>query len=846
MSKLVIVESPAKSKKIAQFLSKEYKVDSCVGHIRDLPRGKSDAPAAIKDKPWADYGVDIENGFKPYYVTIRGKGKVITELRKKLKDADELLLATDEDREGESISWHLVEALNPKVPVKRMVFNEITKTAVVEALEHTRPIDMDLVQAQETRRILDRLYGYALSPLLWRKIGGNLSAGRVQSPAVRLVVMRERERRAFRSGTYWDMTATLEKGAEFEAKLKAIQGKAIATSKDFDKDTGKISADKDVVLLEEAQAKELQARLPGSTWKVSDVQSRSGTSKPRPPYITSTMQQDGINRLNMSAKNVMSTAQRLYENGFITYMRTDSTALSEEAIKGATAAIRESYGADYLADAPRTYEGKKTKGAQEAHEAIRPAGSSFAHPDKSGLRGADLALYRLIWKRTLASQMKDERYTQTTATIDVDEATFSATGRKVDFPGWRIVYRGEDAEDRTLPPLAVGDTPDCKSLEAEGHETQPPARYTEAKLVQALEEAGIGRPSTYAAIMDNIQQKGYVVLKGKALVPSFTAFAVIGFLEKYFPDLVDLEFTAGMEEKLDLIAAGEADWAEYLRHFFLGPAGLQAEIEERMENVDPQEARVVDIEGLPYTVRIGRFGPYVEAEHDGETVTASIREDITLDELNEDYLATVIQKKAAGPTSIGKFPETGENIFVFEGRFGPYYQLGDGSGDEKPKRASLPKGRGLDGADLDEAIWLLSLPKQLGEHPEGGKVEANEGRFGPYVAHHKPGASKPEYRSLKKEDDLKTITLERALELLSEPKGGRRGATVLKELGDHPDGGAVQILDGRYGPYVKHEKTNATIPKGEDPDKLTMEQAVELIKEKKAKGPVKKRRSRKK
>lgn len=842
MSKLVIVESPAKVKKIGQFLPPEYKVDSCVGHIRDLPSGKSNAPAAIKDKPWADYGVDIENGFQAYYVTIKGKAKVIAELRKKLKGADELLLATDEDREGESISWHLVEALKPKVPVRRMLFNEITKEAVVGALDHTRDIDMDLVQAQETRRILDRLYGFALSPLLWRKIGGGLSAGRVQSPAVRLVVMRERERRAFVSGTYWDLMATLEKGATFEAKLKAISGKAVATSKDFDKDTGKIEAGKDVLLLEEAQAKELQARLPGATWNISDVKERQGSTKPRPPYITSTLQQDGINRMNMSARNVMSTAQRLYENGFITYMRTDSTALSDEALKGAAAAINESYGAQYLSESTRTYAGKKAKGAQEAHEAIRPAGANFVHPDRSGLKGADLQLYRLIWKRTLACQMKDERYTQTTATIDVEEATFSATGRAVDFPGWKVVYKGEDAEDTALPPLAIGDRPACKHIDAEGHETQPPPRYTEAKLVQALEEAGIGRPSTYASIMDQIQGKGYVALRGKALVPTFTAFAVVGFLEKNFPELVDLEFTAGMEATLDQIAAGEANWSEYLGTFFLGPKGLQTQVEQRMESIDPQEARVVDLSGIPYTVRIGRFGPYVEGERDGEMITATIPEATTFDELDEGLLDRLLDAKAAGPQSIGIFPETGEKIYVFEGRYGPYYQLGEGEGKEKPKRASLARGKGVEQADLEEAIWGLSLPLQLGEHPDGGKVEANEGRFGPFVAHHKPGSEKPEYRSLKKEDDLRTLTRERALELLAEPKGQRRGATVLKELGDHPDGGKVQILEGRYGPYVKHEKINANIPKDQDVDKVTLEQAVSLIAERKAKGPAKKRR----
>ncbi|MBW3583770.1 MAG: type I DNA topoisomerase [Euryarchaeota archaeon] len=840
MSKLVIVESPTKVKKLKEFLGKGYDVDSCVGHIRDLPSNKSQIPDSIKDKPWADYGIDFENGFKPYYVTIRGKSKVITQLKKKLKDCDELLLATDEDREGESISWHLIEALSPKVPIKRLVFNEITKEAILEAVEHPRELDMDLVQAQETRRILDRLYGYALSPLLWKKIGGNLSAGRVQSVAVRILVERERERRAFRSGTYWDLKATLAKGRDFEATLHSLKGKRIATSKDFDKDTGKIAADKDVHLVSEEEAKTLEKRLPDATWTVTSVEEKARRSSPQPPFITATMQQEANNRLNLSAREAMRVAQSLYENGFITYMRTDSTALSSEGVKGAQKAVRETYGEDHLhPSGPRTYEGKKSKGAQEAHEAIRPAGAAFAHPDRSGLKGAELALYRLIWRRTVASQMADERYTSTSVTIEVDDAVFTATGKRVDFAGWRKAYPTGDEGASELPALSNGDTVDCKDITAEGHETQSPARFTEASLVKKLQEEGIGRPSTYASIIDTILSRAYCVHRGKALVPTLTAFAVTGLLETHFPRLVDPTFTAKMEETLDEIASGDAKWEPYLRHFFLGPDGLQAHIAERMEVIEPEKARTIDLGDIPYTVKIGRFGPYVEAERDGEKVTASIPENITPDELTEDLVERLVEQKAAGPTVIGKHPESGEPVYVLDGRFGPYYQLGEAEGKKKPPRASLPRGKGVDDGDLEEALFLLSLPKTLGEHPEdGGRVFAGLGRFGPFVAHEKPGASKAEFRSLKKDDDLKTITITRALELLSEPKGTRgRGGTVIKELGKHPeDGDTIQILEGRYGPYVKHGKTNATIPKDTKPDDVTVEQAVTLLAEKKAKG----------
>ncbi|MGB0653733.1 MAG: type I DNA topoisomerase [Thermoplasmatota archaeon] len=843
MSKLVIVESPTKIKKIQQYLGPDYKVDSCVGHIRDLPSKKSEVPAAIKDKPWAEYAVDVDGDFQPYYVTIHGKGKVLTKLRKELKEADELLLATDEDREGESISWHLVQALKPKVPVKRLVFNEITKEAIHKALEHTRDIDDDLVQAQETRRILDRLYGYALSPLLWKKVGGNLSAGRVQSVALRLVVDRERERRAFVPASYWGLTADLAHGAggAFDARLLEVAGKRLATGRDFDKETGKLAEGKDVLVLEEPEARRLQEATKAGTWNVLDVQHDSRTTKPKPPFTTSTLQQEANNRLNLSARDTMRVAQRLYEGGLITYMRTDSTHLSEEAMKAAAAAVTAEFGDGYLHAGGRVYR-SKSKNAQEAHEAIRPAGEAFQHPDRAGVTGREKDLYRLIWQRTLASQMADERYTSTTARIGAAENTlFVATGKRVDFPGYRAAWNPQGQETQQLPELGVGDAPECRDVAAEGHETKPPARYTEASLVKRLDEEGIGRPSTYASIMDTIQRRGYVTLRGKALVPSFTGFAAIQLLERHFPRLVDTRFTAQMEDKLDDIAGGDAEWVPFLRDFFQGKEGLKAQIDDRMEKIDPAEARSIDLQGLPCAVKLGRFGAYVEIDDDGERVTASLPEGLMPDELTAEEVERILAAKAAGPRVLGEDPDTGKPVYLMDGRYGPYVQLGEqegtGRGAKKPPRASIPKGQHPDSFPFEEALFLLKLPRILGEHPDGGEVSANQGRFGPYVAHAVPGAAKPEYRSLPDADALRTIDLAGALELLAKPKGGRRGPAVLKELGKHPkDDKPVQLLDGRYGPYVKHGKTNASLPKGTDVESIDMAAAVELIKAKAGKG----------
>lgn len=850
--KLVIVESPTKSKKIAGYLPKGYVVDSCVGHIRDLPSSKSDIPADIKGKPWADYGIDTEHGFTPYYVTIPGKQKVISALKAKLKAADELFLATDEDREGESISWHLVEALKPKVPVRRMVFNEITKDAILRALKAPRDIDLDLVQAQETRRILDRLYGYALSPLLWKKVGGGLSAGRVQSPAIRLIVQRERERRAFVPATYWGLTALLHKGSEFEAKLTTVAGKRIATGKDFDKDTGKLTAGKDVVPFGETQAKDLTKRIEAKStvWLVSEVTEQQRQSSPEAPFVTSTLQQEANNRLNLSARATMQAAQRLFENGFITYMRTDSTNLSDEGIAGAQDAVRRDYGAEYLHPSKRTYGDKQQAGAQEAHEAIRPAGRDFIPPAKSGLTGQDLALYQLIWKRTLACQMANERYTSTSVTLTALEAGFSASGKRVDFAGYRAAYGATEQEEGSLPALAKGDKPALRKLTPEGHETKPPARYTEASLVKAMVEERIGRPSTYAAILQTIQDRGYVTAKGKALVPTFTAFAVVGLLEKHFPKLIDLAFTADMEEKLDEIAAGKTKWVPFLEAFFNGKDGLKAEIDRRMTSIDPGEARTIDLgKDFPYTVKIGRFGPYLETEVNGERVSASIPEAITPDELDAATVERLLKQKAEGPQSLGEDPATGLPVYVLDGRFGPYYQLGDveeGS-KSKPKRASLPKGKTPDQGDIEEALFLLSLPKELGPAADGGKVSVGLGRFGPYVV--KELGAEKEYRSIKP-DRLRLIDLPEALGLLAQPKfarGGRGAATVLREMGNHPDDGQpIKILDGRYGPYIKHGEVNANVPKGTAVEAVSLQQALDALAERAARGPPTKKKATRK
>jgi DNA topoisomerase-1 len=852
---LVIVESPTKARTIRAFLPDGFTVAASMGHVRDLPGDAKSIPAKYKGEEWARFGVNVEADFEPLYIVPGDKKAVVRELKDLLRDADVLYLATDEDREGESISWHLLELLAPKVPVKRMVFHEITKEAIREALEHTREVDQDLVRAQETRRILDRLVGYTLSPLLWKKVAFGLSAGRVQSVATRLIVDRERERLAFRTGSYWDLTATLDEGGTaFEAALMSLGGTRLATGKDFDEQTGKIAAGKNVLLLDEQQASALVERLRDAAWRVTSVEEKPRTLRPYAPFTTSTLQQEANRKLKFGAKRTMQVAQKLYENGFITYMRTDSTALSDQAVTAARSIVKQLYGADYLPSEPRRY-ANKVANAQEAHEAIRPAGSHFRTPDDTGLSGEAFALYDLIWKRTVACQMKDAKKTTTTVDIEVEDARFRATGQRTDFPGFLRAYvEGHDDpeaaledRDKALPPLAIGATPRCTSLEPVGHETKPPARYTEASLVKALEESGVGRPSTYASIIGTIQDRGYVVRQGQALVPTFTAFAVTDLLIRHFGDLVNVEFTRGMEETLDEISAGRQDSLAYLRLFYLGDTGLKSLTDQGLEKIKPAEAREVALEGLGAAIRIGRYGPYAEREEDGELVRASLPKDATPADLDADRIDALMRQRAEGPASLGIHPETGEPIYLLDGQYGPYVQLGMGEEKKKPKRSSLPKGVTPETVTLDLAIGLLALPRLLGNHPVSGTaVKAGLGRFGPFVVHAKGGAEgKDDFRSLKAEDNVLTVTLERAVELLNQPKAsrGRGQATPLRELGAHPsDGGPVNLFDGRYGPYVKHGDLNASLPRGADPQKYTLAEAVQLIAEK-GKPPKGKRRT---
>ena len=844
---LVIVESPTKARTIRGFLPKTFRVEASMGHVRDLPNNASEIPAAHKGEKWANLGVNTSNDFEPLYVVPKDKKKVVKELKDALKGADQLLLATDEDREGESISWHLLQLLAPKVPVKRMVFHEITKEAIGRALEQTRELDMELVHAQETRRILDRLVGYTLSPLLWKKVAWGLSAGRVQSVAVRLLVQRERARRAFRSGSYWDLKAQLEQtGSPFDAKLTHLDGVRIAGGGDFDESTGALKAGSKVRLLSEAEARGLQEAVQRNPWRVASVEEKPTVRKPVPPFTTSTLQQESNRKLRLSARETMRAAQGLYERGFITYMRTDSVHLSDQAINAARSCVADKYGKDYLSPSPRQFS-TKARNAQEAHEAIRPAGEAFRTPAETGLDGRDLALYDLIWKRTVASQMADARLTMLAVDLEVAgeqaPATFRSTGKRIDFAGFfRAYVEGSDDPDAALegqevllPALRQGDTPGCRGVEALGHQTQPPARYSEAALVKMLEKEGIGRPSTYASIIGTIVDRGYATLQNNALTPSFTAFAVTSLLEEHFPDLVDTSFTARMESTLDEISTGKEQWLPYLNKFYKGDQGLETQVQQREGDIDPGVSRTVALEGLPCVVRIGRFGAYLETKRvadDGseELLKATLPQEITPADLDAERAELILKQKADGPESLGEDPETGEAVYLLFGQYGPYVQLGQASDEvPKPKRASLPKGVKPEDLSLDEALGLLRLPRLLGEHPDGGKVQAGLGRFGPYVVHDK-GKGEKDYRSIKAEDDVLAIGLSRALELLAMPKRGRGGRTALKDLGV-PEGATegVQVFDGPYGLYVKQGKVNASLPEGVTADTITIEQALELL-----------------
>jgi DNA topoisomerase-1 len=828
--KLVIVESPAKAKTIAGYLGKDFVVESSVGHVRDLPHNASEIPAKEKDKPWARLGVDVEHGFKPLYVVDSRKKKVVSDLKAKLKSADELLLATDEDREGEAIAWHLREVLAPKVPVRRMVFHEITRPAIERALTETREIDDCLVDAQETRRILDRLYGYEVSPVLWRKIMQGLSAGRVQSVATRLVVERERDRMRFVAADYWDVVATFDPGP-FEARLAAVDGRRVAVGRDFDQQGGLRNAD--AVQLSEDDARGLTAALAGAQFEVASVEEKPYTRRPAAPFMTSTLQQEASRKLRLSSQQTMRVAQRLYENGYITYMRTDSTTLSESALAAARAQAAELYGPETVPDAPRQYT-RKVKNAQEAHEAIRPAGDRFRTPDqvRRELSGDELAVYDLIWKRTVASQMADARGQTVSVRIagrasDGRTAEFAAAGTVITFRGFLLAYeegRDEpptDDEERLLPKLAEGDRLVATALVPDGHSTTPPARFTEATLVKALEERGIGRPSTYAAIMGTILDRGYVRKQGQALVPEFLAFAVVNLLERHFPQLVDYEFTARMEDDLDEIASGDEKRNEWLSRFYFGgdgDAGLQKLVRELGE-IDAREINTIELPGTDIVVRVGRYGPYLERGADRQTLPPDVAPDELTPARAEELLAQGSREHA-----LGSDPETGATILVKAGRYGPYVtELLDG--DAKPRTASLFKTMSPETVTLEEALRLLTLPRTLGD-TDGEEVVAANGRYGPYVKKGK------ESRSLDSEEELFTITLEEALAKLAQPKqsGRRAAAPPLRELGSDPVSGKPVVLkEGRFGPYVTDGETNASLRAGDAVDSITPERAYELL-----------------
>lgn len=845
MSKLVIVESPAKARTIAGYLGSDFIVESSIGHVRDLPRNADDVPKAHKGKSWARLGVDTENDFKPLYIVPKTKKKQIAKLKKLMTGADELYLATDEDREGESIAWHLLETLKPKIPVQRMVFHEITPAAISRALEETRDIDLRLVDAQEARRILDRLVGYEVSPVLWKMVRPKLSAGRVQSPAIRILVQRERERMGFHSASYWGLEGAFrsleESGGRFTANLVALDGTRLATGKDFD-ESGRLVRD-GVTVLDQAEAVGLATDLEGADFSIRSVERKPYRRSPYPPFRTSTLQQEAGRKLRFTSQRTMQTAQRLYENGYITYMRTDSTDLSETAVSAARAEAVSRYGKEYIPDRPRVYR-KKVRNAQEAHEAIRPAGDSFRSPEKvkAAVDKDAGRLYDLIWKRTVACQMSDAVGESVSVRLgglgaSGRDAEFATSGKVITFPGFLRAYvEGSDDpeaqledQERRLPPLAENDPLDIESLEAKGHETKPPSRFTEASLVRRLEELGIGRPSTYASIIQTIQDRGYVFKKGTALVPSFTAFSVVTLLERHFGDLIDFSFTARMEDDLDQIASGTAEVVPWLSRFYFGNGdpGLKRAVSEGLGDIDAREVNSIplgdDPAGIPIVVRVGRYGPYVQRGED----SVSIPDDLPPDELTPEMAAELLEAPN-GDRVLGIDSDSGLTVIVRSGRYGPYVQLGEPEGKRKPKTASLFKDMDLDTVTLEEAIRLLSLPRVVGTDPEGGdEITALNGRYGPYL---KKGA---DTRSLETEDELFSISLAGALELFSQPKrrrGQRSAAAALRELGEDPATGChVVVKDGRFGPYVTDGSVNASLRKDDSVEKITIERASELL-----------------
>jgi DNA topoisomerase I len=847
--RLVIVESPAKARTIAGYLGPDFVVESSVGHIRDLPDSAAEIPEKYKGEAWARLGVDVEHGFEPLYVVDPDKKKTVAQLRKQLSDADELLLATDEDREGEAIAWHLMEVLQPKVPARRMVFHEITRDAIERALGETRDVDERLVDAQESRRILDRLYGYEVSPVLWKKIMRGLSAGRVQSVATRLVVQRERERIAFRAAAWWDLLATFDPDS-FEARLVSFDGQRVATGRDFGPD-GKLRGE--ARSLDEEAARGLADRLDGASFQVARVERKPYVRRPSPPFMTSTLQQDASRKLRYSAQTTMRIAQRLYENGYITYMRTDSTTLSESALTAAREQASSLFGADYVPAEPRRYE-RKVKNAQEAHEAIRPSGDRFRTPQdvRTELSADEHALYELIWMRTIASQMKDAQGQTVSLRIAGDSKAgesveFGASGTVITFRGFLAAYEEgrdddrpakDDDEERRLPNLAEGDAVELRALEPQGHETSPPARYTEATLVRTLEELGIGRPSTYASILGTILDRGYVFKRGTALVPAFLAFSVVALLEQHFGQLVDYDFTARMEDDLDRIAAGDEHRVEWLGRFYFGDGGGGLhELVSDLGAIDAREINSLEI-GDGIVLRVGRYGPYLE--RDGQR--ASVPDELAPDELTVER-AEELLSQPSGDRELGADPETGRPIVARTGRYGPYVtEVLPEEAKEKPRTASLFKTMSLDTVTLGEALRLLQLPRVVGVAEDGEEVVARNGRYGPYVQKGK------ESRSLESEEQLFTIDLQSALALLAQPRqrrGQRAAQKPLRELGPDPVAGKEIVLkEGRFGPYVTDGETNASLRKGDDPETVTLDRAVELLAERRAKGPAAKRSTR--
>jgi len=859
---LVIVESPAKARTIGKFLGRGYKIEASIGHIRDLPRGAKEIPERYKGKDWAYLGVNVNEDFDPVYVIPKEKTRQVRKLKGLLKNAKDLYLATDEDREGEAISWHLCQVLKPKVPVRRLVFHEITKEAIREALEQPREIDDDLVRAQEVRRIVDRLYGYDVSPLLWRKIRPRLSAGRVQSVAVRLIVERERQRMEFVAATFWDLLGTFSKagGESFEAALISLDGRRLPTSRDFDPATGKLK-DSGLMLLGQGQAEELLERLTGARCRVSNLEDKPYTTRPYPPFTTSTLQQEANRKYGFTARRTMQIAQSLYENGHITYMRTDSTNLAAVAVQTARNLVASEYGREYLPDKPRTYQ-TKVKNAQEAHEAIRPAGHPFDFPValRGGLNPDEFRLYDLIWKRTVASQMADARGRRLTITVEVDGAVFQQSGKTIEFPGYRRAYvEGSDDpeaelanQDDVLPSVSIGESLRCRQLTAKSHTTQPPNRYSEASLTRTLEEMGIGRPSTYASIIETILAREYVfkMKRGNLLVPTWTAFAVSNLLKSHLPDLVDYQFTAEMEDELDAISRGEMGGVEYLKRFYFGNAhpGLKEQLKNKADEINAREVCQVSI-GKPdgngeraaeIFVRVGRFGPFLQQ---GDR-RASLPDNLPPDEVTVDSALALLDKAVANDEPLGICPDTHKPVFLKVGRFGPYVQRGTAEDDEKPQNASLLKGMQPEKIDLELALKLLSLPRTLGSHPvRGERIVAHNGRYGPYI---KCG---DETRSLGNEISPLDVTLQQALDLLAQPKARRNAAQKkepVKVFEVSPvTGNPVQLLVGRYGPYVTDGKTNASLPKGASPEEVTHQYALDLLRARAEKGPVRRRVRRK-